>query len=137
MVTYPLRGATYDVTTGNFSAPPAPDGTVPYRVQGDGNDIKVEFVVADSSPGAGVDEGSVGVLRRPHDAPRAALPLHGEHLVSDLESGCRVEAEVSVEKASVTRPTKPLFSRCTAGKTESRALTRCPSGRGWELSMPR
>ena len=29
-------------------------------------------------------------------------------------------------KASVTRQTKPLFSRCTAEKTDSRVRTRCP-----------
>jgi 3-phenylpropionate/trans-cinnamate dioxygenase ferredoxin subunit len=41
-VTCPLHGATYDITTGNVLGPPAPEGVVSYRVQVDGNDIKVE-----------------------------------------------------------------------------------------------
>ncbi len=43
MVTCPSHGATYDITTENFRGPPAPEGVVPYRVQVDGNDIKVEL----------------------------------------------------------------------------------------------
>ncbi len=43
VVTCPLHGATFDVTTGNVLGPPAPDGVVSYRVQVDGNDIKVEL----------------------------------------------------------------------------------------------
>ncbi len=42
-VTCPLHGATYDVTTGNVLGPPAPEGVVSYKVQVDGNDIKVEL----------------------------------------------------------------------------------------------
>ncbi len=44
------------------------------------------------------------MLRRPHDAPRAALPLHCKHLVPDLEPGCRVEAEVPVERPAIKTP---------------------------------
>ncbi len=43
VVTCPLHGATYDITTGNVLGPPAPEGVVSYRVQVDGNDIKVEL----------------------------------------------------------------------------------------------
>ena len=43
MVTCPLHGATYDITTGNVLGPPAPEAVVSYRVQVDGNDIKVEL----------------------------------------------------------------------------------------------
>ncbi len=42
-VTCPWHGATYDVTTGNVLGPPAPEGVVSYKVQVDGNDIKVEL----------------------------------------------------------------------------------------------
>ncbi len=42
-VTCPWHGATYDVTTGNVLGPPAPEGVVSYKVQIDGNDIKVEL----------------------------------------------------------------------------------------------
>ncbi len=43
VVTCPSHGATYDITTGNVLGPPAPEGVVSYRVQVDGNDIKVEL----------------------------------------------------------------------------------------------
>ncbi len=43
VVTCPWHGATYDITTGNVLGPPAPEGVVSYRVQVDGNDIKVEL----------------------------------------------------------------------------------------------
>ncbi len=43
VVTCPLHGATFDLTTGNVLGPPAPEGVVSYRVQVDGNDIKVEL----------------------------------------------------------------------------------------------
>ena len=43
VVTCPLHGATYDITTGNVLGPPAPEGVVSYKVQVDGNDIKVEL----------------------------------------------------------------------------------------------
>ncbi len=43
VVTWPLHGATYDITTGNVLGPPAPEGVVSYKVQVDGNDIKVEL----------------------------------------------------------------------------------------------
>ncbi len=42
VVTCPLHGATFDITTGNVLGPPAPEGVVSYRVRVDGNDIKVE-----------------------------------------------------------------------------------------------
>jgi len=44
------------------------------------------------------------VLRRPYDAPGAALPLHREHLVPDLEPARRVEAEVPVERPAIEAP---------------------------------
>ncbi len=43
VVTCPWHGATYDITTGNVLGPPAPEGVVSYKVQVDGNDIKVEL----------------------------------------------------------------------------------------------
>ena len=43
VVTCPLHGATFDITTGNVLGPPAPEGVVSYRVELDGNDIKVEL----------------------------------------------------------------------------------------------
>ncbi len=43
VVTCPLHGATFDLTTGNVLGPPAPEAVVSYRVQVDGNDIKVEL----------------------------------------------------------------------------------------------
>ena len=43
VVTCPLHGATFDVTTGNVLGPPASEGVVSYRVHVDGNDIKVEL----------------------------------------------------------------------------------------------
>ncbi len=43
VVTCPLHGATFDITTGNVLGPPAPEGVVSYKVQVDGNDIKVEL----------------------------------------------------------------------------------------------
>ncbi len=43
IVTCPLHGATYDVTTGNVLGPPASEGVAHYNVQVDGNDIKVEL----------------------------------------------------------------------------------------------
>ncbi len=43
VVTCPLHGATFDITTGNVLGPPAPEGVVSYEVQVDGNDIKVEL----------------------------------------------------------------------------------------------
>ncbi len=43
VVTCPLHGATYDITTGNVLGPPASEAVVSYRVQVDGNDIKVEL----------------------------------------------------------------------------------------------
>ncbi len=53
---------------------------------------------------ARVEEGPVGELWRPHDAPRAVLPLHCKYLVPDLEPGHRVEAEVSVERPAIEAP---------------------------------
>ena len=44
------------------------------------------------------------MLRRPYDAPRAALPLHCKHLVPDLAPGHRVEAEVPVERPAIEAP---------------------------------
>ncbi len=43
VVTCPLHGATYDITTGSVLGPPAPEGVVSYGVHVDGNDIKVEL----------------------------------------------------------------------------------------------
>ena len=43
VVTCPWHGATYDITTGSVLGPPAPEGVVSYKVQVDGNDIKVEL----------------------------------------------------------------------------------------------
>ncbi len=43
VVTCPLHGATFDITTGKVLGPPAPEGVVSYKVQVDGNDIKVEL----------------------------------------------------------------------------------------------
>jgi nitrite reductase/ring-hydroxylating ferredoxin subunit len=43
VVTCPLHGATFDITTGNVLGPPAPEGVASYKVQIDGNDIKVEL----------------------------------------------------------------------------------------------
>ena len=43
VVTCPLHGAAFDVTTGNVLGPPASEGVVSYRVQVDGHDIKVEL----------------------------------------------------------------------------------------------
>ena len=43
VVTCPLHGATFDITTGSVLGRPAPEGVVSYRVQVDGNDIKVEL----------------------------------------------------------------------------------------------
>ena len=43
IVTCPWHGATFDVTTGNVLGPPAAEGVASYRVQVDGNDIKVEL----------------------------------------------------------------------------------------------
>ena len=43
VVTCPLHGATFDFTTGNVLGPPASKKVVSYRVQIDGNDIKVEL----------------------------------------------------------------------------------------------
>ena len=43
VVTCPWHGATFDITTGNALEPPATEGVVSYRVQVDGNDIKVEL----------------------------------------------------------------------------------------------
>ncbi len=43
VVTCPLHGATFDITTGNVLGPPAPEGVTSYKVQVDGNDIKVEL----------------------------------------------------------------------------------------------
>jgi nitrite reductase/ring-hydroxylating ferredoxin subunit len=42
VVTCPLHGATFDITTGNVLGPPASEGVAHYNVQVDGNDIKVE-----------------------------------------------------------------------------------------------
>jgi nitrite reductase/ring-hydroxylating ferredoxin subunit len=43
VVTCPLHGATFDITTGSVLGRPASEGVVSYRVQVDGNDIKVEL----------------------------------------------------------------------------------------------
>ena len=43
VVTCPLHGATFDITTGDVLGPPAPEGVISYKVQVDGNDIKVEL----------------------------------------------------------------------------------------------
>ncbi len=43
VVTCPLHGATFDITTGIALGPLAPEGVVSYEVQVDGNDIKVEL----------------------------------------------------------------------------------------------
>jgi 3-phenylpropionate/trans-cinnamate dioxygenase ferredoxin subunit len=43
VVTCPLHGATFDVTTGNVLGPPAPEGVASYRVRVEGNDIEVEL----------------------------------------------------------------------------------------------
>ncbi len=43
VVTCPWHGATYDIATGNVLGPPAPEGVVSYKVQVDGNYIKVEL----------------------------------------------------------------------------------------------
>lgn len=43
VVTCPLHGATFDITTGNVLGPPASEGVASYKVQIDGNDIKVEL----------------------------------------------------------------------------------------------
>ena len=43
VVTCPLHGATFDITTGNVLGPPAPEGVASYKVRVDGNDIKVEL----------------------------------------------------------------------------------------------
>ncbi len=67
-----------------------------------------------------VDEGSVGVLRRPHDAPQAALPLHCKQLVPDLEPGCRVEAEVSVEGPAIEAPSDGRARRRLVSKGDRR-----------------
>ncbi len=37
------HGATYDITTGSVLGPPAPEAVVSYKLQVDGNDIKVEL----------------------------------------------------------------------------------------------
>ncbi len=42
IVTCPLHGATFDVTTGNVLGPPASEGVARYNVEVEGNDIKVE-----------------------------------------------------------------------------------------------
>jgi len=41
VVTCPLHGATFDVTTGNVLGPPAAEGVAHYNVQVDGDDIKI------------------------------------------------------------------------------------------------
>ena len=41
-VTCPWHGATYDVTTGEVLAPPAPKGVARYNVRVEGTDIEVE-----------------------------------------------------------------------------------------------
>ena len=43
VVTCPLHGATFDITTGNVLGPPASEGVASYTIQLDGNDIKVEL----------------------------------------------------------------------------------------------
>ena len=43
VVTCPWHGATFDIATGDVLGSPAPRGVVAYRVQVDGNDIKVEL----------------------------------------------------------------------------------------------
>ncbi len=43
VVTCPLHGATFDIATGSVLGRPASEGVVSYRVQIDGNDIKVEL----------------------------------------------------------------------------------------------
>jgi 3-phenylpropionate/trans-cinnamate dioxygenase ferredoxin subunit len=42
IVTCPLHGATFDVTTGYVLGPPASDGVTRYNVEVEGNDIKIE-----------------------------------------------------------------------------------------------
>ena len=43
VVTCPWHGATYDISTGNALGPPAPQGVASYKVQIDGNDVKIEI----------------------------------------------------------------------------------------------
>ena len=43
VVTCPLHGASFDVTTGNVIGPPASERVASYRVQVDGDDITVEL----------------------------------------------------------------------------------------------
>ncbi len=43
VVTCPLHGATFDLTTGNVLGSPAPEGVVSYRDQVDGSEFKVEL----------------------------------------------------------------------------------------------
>ncbi len=43
VVTCPLHGATFDITTGNVVGPPASEAVISYPVHVDGNDIKVEL----------------------------------------------------------------------------------------------
>ncbi len=42
-VTCPLHGATFDIATGSVLGPPASEAVASYKVQVDGNDIKVEL----------------------------------------------------------------------------------------------
>ena len=42
IVTCPLHGATFDVTTGYVLGPPASNGVARYDVEVEGNDIKIE-----------------------------------------------------------------------------------------------
>ena len=42
VVTCPWHGATFDVTTGAVVGPPASEGVACYKVEIDGNDVKIE-----------------------------------------------------------------------------------------------
>ena len=42
VVTCPLHGATFDVTSGTVLGPPAASGVTCYKVQVDGSDVKIE-----------------------------------------------------------------------------------------------
>ncbi len=42
VVTCPWHGATYDITTGSVLTPPADQGVTSYKVQVDGDDIRIE-----------------------------------------------------------------------------------------------
>ena len=43
VVTCPWHGASFDITNGSVLGPPAPEGVASYRVEVDGDDIKVDL----------------------------------------------------------------------------------------------